>query len=191
MPSHPLIDTHLAELGRRLPASAADELADGFAETYQHHLDGGLDQGAAAAAAIAEFGGVEQITAAFTRQAPGQRAARILLATGPAVGVAWGTSLLVGHAWTWPVPVPIRLAFALALLAVVAILATAASSRHSLARTRLAYLGALGLVALDTAMLAGVLLTAPALVWPMAVAIPASLARVGLTVRCLPRILLA
>jgi hypothetical protein len=35
-------------------------------------------------------------------------------------------------------------------------------------------------------MLAAVLLAAPAFVWPMALAIPASLARVGITLRRLP-----
>jgi hypothetical protein len=43
-----------------------------------------------------------------------------------------------------------------------------------------------GLVTLDLAMLAAVLLAAPAFVWPMALAIPASLARVGITLRRLP-----
>jgi hypothetical protein len=35
-------------------------------------------------------------------------------------------------------------------------------------------------------MVAAVLLVAPALVWPMLAAIPASLARIGLTLRVLP-----
>jgi hypothetical protein len=38
-------------------------------------------------------------------------------------------------------------------------------------------------------MLAAFALAAPALVWPLAVAVPASLTRIGLTVRSLPRVL--
>jgi hypothetical protein len=39
----------------------------------------------------------------FTRQAPGRRAARLLLATGPLVGACWAAALTSGRAWTWPV----------------------------------------------------------------------------------------
>ena len=43
MAHHHLIEDYLATLRRRLPADAVDELADGLAETYQHHLWRGLD----------------------------------------------------------------------------------------------------------------------------------------------------
>ncbi|HEV8559614.1 MAG TPA: permease prefix domain 1-containing protein [Actinophytocola sp.] len=189
MAGHTLIDAHLAALARRLPARAVDELADGLTETYARHLARGFDPTAAARAAIAEFGHPDQIITAFTRQAPGRRTALALLATGPGFAACWGPSLILGHAWTWPIPTPVALAFGLALLAVVAALVTAATSRHSYSRTQLAAPGAIGLVLLDTAVLAAVLLAAPTLVWPMALAIPASLARIGLTARTFPRLL--
>lgn len=189
MASHALIDAFLAELGRRLPAGTVDELTDGLAETYEHHLARGLQPASAATAALAEFGDADQIATAFTRHAPGRRTAVALLATGPLLGASWGASLLVGRAWTWPIPTAARLAFGLTLLAVITILATAATSRNGYARTRLAAPGGAGLVLLDTAMLVAVWLAAPAIVWPMALAIPASLVRIGFTVQALPRIL--
>ena len=71
----------------------------------------------------------------------------------------------------------------------VATLAAAATSRHSYRRTRLAGVGGLGLLMLDAAILAAALLIAPTLVWPMAVAIPFSVARITWTIRSLPRAL--
>ncbi|WP_319462776.1 hypothetical protein [Micromonospora sp. RTP1Z1] len=73
------------------------------------------------------------------------------------------------------------------LLAVVAALITAATSRRSYRRARVGENAGLGLVALDVAMVAAVLLVTPTLVWPMLVAVPVSLARIGLTLRSLPR----
>jgi hypothetical protein len=189
MAGHALIDTHLATLARRLPAGAVDELADGLIETYQHHLARGLDQAAAAAAAVAEFGDTDQILAAFTRQAPGRRTALALLATGPVFAACWGPSLIMSHVWAWPIPNAAETAFGLALLGIVAILAIAATSQHHYGRTRLAAAGGIGLIVLDTAMLTAVLLAAPTLVWPMAIGIPASLARIAFTARSLPRVL--
>jgi hypothetical protein len=184
--SHQLIDAHLATLAARLPADAVDELADGLDETWHHHLDAGLPRAEAARAAIAEFGTTEQITDAFVRHAPGRRTAALLLATGPVAGASWGTTLVTAHAWTWPVPHPAAAAYGLALLAVVATLAIAATARHSYRRTRLGIAGCLGLVVLDATMLATVVLAAPVPVWPMLVAIPVSLARIGFTLRSLP-----
>ena len=189
MAGHILIDIHLATLARRLPAGAVDELADGLTETYQHHLARGLDPDAAATAAIAEFGEPDEILAAFTRQATGRRVARTLLATGPVFAACWGPSLILGHAWAWPIPLAATIAFGAVLLGVVTALVAAATSRQDYRRTRLAGIGGIGLIALDTGMVAAALLAAPALVWPMAVAIPASLTRIGLTVRALPHTL--
>jgi hypothetical protein len=189
MASHALIDAYLAELGRRLPADTVDELRDGLTETYERHLAGGLQPPGAAGAAIREFGGADEISAAFTRDAVGRRTAAVLLATGPALGLCWGVSLVVGRAWGWPIPTAARLAFGLTLLGVVALLATAATSRRSYARTRLAAVGGAGLILLDTLMIVAVWLAAPAVAWPMVVAICASLTRIGLTLRSLPRVL--
>jgi hypothetical protein len=189
MAGHTLIDAHLAELARQLPASAVEELADGLTETYQHHLGRGLDPTTAATTAITEFGRPEQIITAFVRHAPGRRTALALLATGPIFAACWGPSLILGQAWAWPIPTTATLAFGLALLGIVATLAVAATSRHHYPRTRLAAAGATGLIVLDATMLVAVLLAAPSLVWPMALAIPASLARVGLTARALPHLM--
>jgi hypothetical protein len=189
MASHPLIEAHLGTLRRRLPADAVDELADGLIETYHHHLAQDADPHTAARRAVNDFGEPDTIIAAFTRQAPGRRMALLLLATGPLVGPCWGATLLLGHAWTWPVPAPLRIGLGLGLLLTVATLATAATSRHSYRRTRVAAIGGIGLITLDTAMITAAVLTAPALVWPMAAAIPASLLRIGTTVRAMPAIL--
>lgn len=186
MASHQLIDAYLAQLRHRLPAGAVDELADGVAEAWHHHLATGRSGEDAARATIAEFGTTEQITAAFVTSAPGRRIALILLATGPLVGICWGTSLIAARAWTWPLPIGAAVLFALVLLAAVAALAVAASSRRSYRRTRLGGLGGLALLGLDAAMLTAVIVLAPALVWPMAVAVPVSIARIGLTLRALP-----
>ena len=189
MAGHHLIEAQLAELRRRLPDDLVDELADGLTETYEHHVTAGHPPPAAATRALAEFGDVETITAAFTRQAPGRRTALALIATGPIVGGCWGTALLLGHAWTWPIPIPVRVAFGLALLAAIAALITSATSRMNYARTRIAGAGALTLITLDMVLIAGVLLAAPQWSWAMALAIPASLTRLTLTVRAIPGIL--
>jgi hypothetical protein len=184
--SHELIEEYLGELRRRLPADAVDELADGLIETYDGQLAAGADPDTAARRATAEFGAPVTIVRAFTRESPGRRAARRLLVTGPFVGLCWATTLLSGH---WPVPVPVRFAVGVALLLTVAALVTAATSRHGYARTRVAALGGCGLIALDTTMIVLALLVAPAFVWPMAAAVPASLVRIGATLRAVPSIL--
>lgn len=189
MAGHQLIDDHLARLARHLPADTIDELTDGLTETWQHHLARGLPPAAAAWAAIGEFGSSEQITASFIAQAPGRRTARLLLFTGPPIGICWGASLITAQVWTWPIPALAAVTAAVALLAVVVALVFAATSRRSYRLTRLGGIGAIGLLTLDAAMLAGAILLAPTLVWPMAVAIPASLARIGLTLRTLPTVL--
>jgi hypothetical protein len=77
------------------------------------------------------------------------------------------------------------------LLAVVTALAVAATGSRSYRRTRIAAPAGLGLIALDTGVLAAVVLIAPPFVWPMALAIPASLTRITLTVRAIPALLSA
>jgi hypothetical protein len=186
---HHLIDDYLADLAARLPADTVEELADGLLESCQRHRATGLASADAASAALAEFGTVEQIIDAYVMQSPGRRTARMLLASGPVVGVCWGGSLAAAHAWTWPVPASAAAGFGLVLLAVVAALVTAATSRRSYRRTRLGAAGGLGLVALDVAMLTAALLAAPTPVWPMLAAVPASLARIGFTLRALPETL--
>lgn len=189
MAGHDLIDAYLAAITRRLPADAVDELVDGLTETYLRYLSTGLDSDGAARAAITEFGGPDQVVAAFVRHSPGRRTALMLLCSGPAVGVCWGAALVLDNAWIWPVPTPVRLTFAMTLLAVIAGLAVAAIGSASYRRTELAAVAGVGVVALDCGMLAAVALVAPPFAWPMILAIPASLIRLTLTTRALPRIL--
>jgi hypothetical protein len=189
MAGHHLTDAYLATLRRSLPADTVDELADGLTETYQRHVESGLAPDEAATTAIADFGTPGQVTAAFTKHAPGRRAARILLATGPLVGACWGVALVMARFWTWPVPATATIAVAAGLLVVVSLLVAAATSRRGYRRTRIAAIGGLGLILLDVTMPAAVVLAAPILVWPMALAIPASLTRAALTLRVLPTIL--
>ena len=88
MAGHDLIDGYLTTLAARLPADAVDELADGLTETYRRHLSTGVAARAAAAATVAEFGTPEVVVAAFVRQAPGRRLARLLLCWVPRSGCA-------------------------------------------------------------------------------------------------------
>jgi hypothetical protein len=189
MAGHPLIDTYRAALARRLPGDVVDELTDGLIETYLRMGSAGLAPDAAAVAAIAEFGEPDLVTASFVRQAPGRRAAWALLCSGPVVGGCWAASLVAGRAWTWPVPLPLRAAFGVALLAVITLLMLAVTGRRSYRRTRIAAGAGIGVISLDAAILTTMLLIAPPLVWPMAIAVPASLTRMALTARAIPRLL--
>ena len=185
MAGHHLIDAYVEELARRLPADTVDELADGLHETWRRHLDAGLSAPVAARAAIAEFGTPAQVTDAFVAYSPGRRTARTLLATGPVVGVCWGSSLVAAEAWTWPVPAAVGVVFVVTLLSVVGCLLAAATSRHSYRRARLGGVGGAGLVVLDMVMLAAVLVVA-VFVWPMVFAVAASVARVAMVARRFP-----
>lgn len=189
MAGHALIDTHLADLRRRLPASRFDELADGLTETYEHNLRSGLNPDTAASRAIDDFGTIEQISAAFTENAPGRRAAVALLASGPVVGGCWAASLITAQAWTWPLPLYAPVAFGAILLATIALLAIVAANNASYPRTRLTTLSGITTILLDAALLIAALTVAPVLVWPMALAVPASLTRIGYTLRAVPRII--
>ncbi|MBO0870081.1 MAG: hypothetical protein J2P15_16100 [Micromonosporaceae bacterium] len=188
MAGHQLIDAYLASLAGRLPADAVEELTDGLTETYARYRSAGLEPDAAAGTAITEFGEAEVVVAAFVRQAPGRRVASALLCSGPVVGVCWGTALLAEHAWAWPVPGLVRVAFAAALVTVVGMLALAATGR-SYRRSRLAASAGLGLIGMDGAFVIATLVLAPPFVWPMLLAVPASLLRMVLTARVLPRLL--
>ena len=131
--SSPLIDECLAGLHHRLPAAIADEAADGLIEAYEHHLAAGASEQAAARAALAEFGELTMVVGEFTRQAPGRRTSRLLLATGPVIGACWATALILSHFWAWPVPDAGRLTFGSVLMLTIATLAIAAVSLAALA----------------------------------------------------------
>lgn len=181
MPRHPLIEKYLHGLDV-LSAEMVDELTDGLIETYDHHRALGSDPDQAARAAIEEFGTAEQILAAFDQIAPGRRASRRLLATGPLVGLCWGTALITSRAWTWSIPNWTPLVLAGALAAVIALLLVGATGRRP---RRAAALGPAGLVLLDTLVVSGVLAVVPTMSWPLRLAILASLVRAAMTARTL------
>ncbi|WP_248963309.1 hypothetical protein [Sphaerisporangium perillae] len=187
MADHELIAQHLRALACRLPPQAVEEIADGLHETFEKYLAISGDPERAARAAIGEFGEVGLITAAFFRESPWRRAALTLLATGPLVGAAWGATLVAAHAWTWPVPLAVRMLYGTTLAVTVLALLLAARERRAYRRMRRATLAAaLGLIALDVLMLIAIALLAPVPMWPMAIAIPASLIRILATLRWLP-----
>lgn len=192
MAGHQLIAAQLHVLAARLPAQAVDELADGLAESYERQLERCGDPDAAARAAVAEFGDADTVTAAFFRDSPWRRAAMLLLATGPLMAAAWGTALVAGQAWTWPVPTWAKLLYGTALAAIVVALILVVRERRAYRRTRaLTAAGALALLVLDGLMLVAVVLAGTGPVWPMAIAVPASLVRILATVRGLPAVLSA
>ena len=183
-----LIAGYLAGLHRRLPAAIADEAADGLIETFEHQIASGAGEQEAARAALAEFGDLAMVVGEFTRQSPGRRAARLLLATGPVAGSCWSAALILGRAWTWPVPATARLSFgAVLLLAVLALLA-AATSRHNYQRTRLTALSGPALIILDATAITATVLAAPALTLTLGIAVGVSLGRITFTAWTLPRL---
>jgi hypothetical protein len=187
MADRDLIDSYLAELARRLPGEAVEELADGLEETFQHQLRLGLSPTDAAHTAIAEFGQPVLVTAAFAHESSGRRTAIALLVTAPVFAGLWGTTLISAHAWNWQIPAAVTLAFGATLLAVAATLAIVARSNNP-TTTRLAGPASAALVLLDLGMLTAVAVAAPAVTWAMALAIPASLIRVAMAGRNLPRV---
>ena len=187
MADHTLIATYLATLTERLPAAAVDELADGLEETFQHHLARGLSRSDAATAAIAEFGRPEQITAAFAHQSAGRRTAVRLLVTAPVFAALWGTTLITGQAWTWQIPLGAAVIFGAVLLTVAASLTVVAVSNDP-RRTRLTGPASAALILLDLGMIAAIAIATPPVTWPLALALPASLLRIALTARNLPRV---
>jgi len=172
-----LIDGYLAELSADLPARIVEELADGLDETCRRYLGRGLAQDAAARAAVAEFGEPRVIMAAFTDASRGRRTARRLLAVGPGVGTYWAIVLITARAWQWPVPMVARVLFGVLLIAVIGFLVAAALGRHYRPVCRAAAAGCVGTAIVDAAVTGTVLITAPALAWPVAVAVALSAGR--------------
>ena len=183
-----LVTDYLAGLHRRLPSAIAEEAAAGLIETYEHHLATGAGDQEAARAALADFGDLALVVGEFTRQAPGRRAARWLLATGPAAGGCWAAALVLSHAWTWPVPAMTRISLGGALLLAVLALLAAATSRHSYRRTRLAAAASPLILALDATAVAAVMVAAPALTLALSIAVIVSLSRIAFTAWMLPRL---
>ena len=189
MPGPSLISSYLTALSAQLPAPVVEELADGLDQTCQYYLTQGLDPGAAAAAAVAEFGEPEVIVAAFTLLSPARRAARRLLATGPVAGACWGIALITSRAWTWPLPAAARLLFGGALITVIGLLAVAAFGRQYRPVGRAGAAGCVGITMIDTTLLVTVILVIPAVAWPLMLAMAASAGRLTLAVRALRPVL--
>ncbi len=185
MPEPGVISQYLTALSVRLPAGIVDELAGGVDDARQAYLQRGLPPGPAAEAAIAEFGDPDVIAACFTRASPARLAARRLLRIGPAVGALWAAALVTSRAWDWPAPAQAGVLLGLALAAVIALVVSAALGKayRVVARTGLA--ACAGTAALDAAMIAGVMLIAPAITWPITVALAASAARLAIAARAL------
>ena len=181
-----VIRDYLAVLSAQLPASIVDELADGLAETHQSYLRQGLAPDAAAESAVAEFGEPPVIVAGFVRVNPARRAARRLLATGPAVGACWAAALITGRAWAWPVPLPARVLPGLALITIIGLLAAAALGPRYRLAARAGAAGCIAITVLDIVMITGVALATPAVTWVTIGAMAASTTRItvnALTVR--------
>jgi hypothetical protein len=184
MSRHPLIEGYLHSL-RGLPGDVVDEIADGLIESYEHHRARGCDPDGAARATITEFGPAGQVIAAFAQIAPGRRVSRLLLATGPLVGLCWGAALLTAHAWTWPAPGWVPPLFGVALAACIGTLLTAAFSRRI---RRAALFAGTGLIVLDALVISTALAVAPttsSLLW---LAVLVSLARICFTAHALPQV---
>jgi hypothetical protein len=186
-----VIGGYLAELSAQLPAPIVAELADGLEQTYRRHLGQDLSTDAAAIAAVAEFGEPQVVIAAFTDANPGRRAARRILVTGPVVGACWGTALIIDRVWTWPVPIGGPIVLGMALITVIGLLATAAFGRRYRSVGRAGAAGCLGIAALDATMLAVIMFAAPTVIWPVIVAVSASVARLTFTTRNLRPVLVA
>ena len=183
MPEPRLISSYLAVLAAQLPASIVEELADGLAETHQSYLRQGLGPDLAARSAVSEFGEPGAIVAGFARVNPARRAARRLLGIGPAVGACWIAALLTSRAWAFPISA--RMLAGLTLAAVIVLLATSAlGTRYRLA-VRTGAAGFLGVIALDSALIASVAFAGAPLTWVLAVAVAASAARICYAARAL------
>ena len=183
MPGPGLITGYLDALARELPGPVVEEVADGLEETYQRHLDLGLVPEAAAEAAVAEFGDPERIAAEFARAHPARRAARRLLVTGPVVGSCWAVALITSRAWTWQVPVAADIVPGLALVIAIALLAFAARCTRYRPVGRAGAAGCVGIAALDTFMITGVLAADPAARWAVVMAMTVSTARLAFNLR--------
>ncbi len=183
-----VIGDYLAALSRQLPASIVEELADGLTETHRFYLRQGLAADDAARSAVAEFGEPHLIVAEYARAHPTRRAARLLMATGPAVGGCWAATLLTSRAW--PGFLPARVLVGLWLVTVIGLLAAAAlGTRYRLA-ARAGVAGCLGTVALDGLMITGAILLIPSVTWIAAAAVAASSLRMTFSARTLSRLLI-
>jgi hypothetical protein len=99
------------------------------------------------------------------------------MTAGPVVGLGWASVLIFARAWAWPVPMVPRILFGLALITVIGLLAAATLSRQYRLVCRAAAAACVGTAILDAVMTGTVLVIAPALVWPITVAVVLSAGR--------------
>ncbi|HET7518319.1 MAG TPA: permease prefix domain 1-containing protein [Actinomycetes bacterium] len=101
---------YLAAVTGQLPGppsarvAVTDELRDGLLEALETHQGRGCSQAEATAAAIAEFGDPDTVAAAFGPVLAAVQARRVavgLLATGPLVGLAWITAVVINALPPW------------------------------------------------------------------------------------------
>ena len=171
MTGGPPIDAYLRQVAASMPGPAharrdiVAELRSGLLDAIDAHRTAGLPAGAAAEAAIIEFGDPRQVADAFRphlamRQA--RRVALTLVATGPLVGLLWTAAALASHIairqappWQWPGAPP--LSFAAFPVVGAALLITVWSALATVAATgRLArWLPASPRIAAATAAVAG------------------------------------
>jgi len=99
------------------------------------------------------------------------------------VGMCWAVVLITARAWQWPVPIAPRVLFGVALITVIGLLAAAAAGRHYRLVCRAAAAACIGTAILDAVMTGTVLVIAPALAWPVAVAVVLSVGRCSFALR--------
>jgi hypothetical protein len=213
------VTDYLAAVAAELPGppsartAVTDELRDGLMEALETHQARGCSRAEATAAAIAEFGDPHIVAAAFGPELGAVQARRValgLLATGPLVGLAWISAVVVNglppwrHQLTGPWLALPLVGLALAVAGPALGLAVAATGRlgrrlgrvvdrAALPSTAVAVAGLAAVVADLTLLgiITGQALTRPgAYVWaPVVVAVSASLTRVTLAGRAARRCL--
>jgi hypothetical protein len=135
MTGGPPIDAYIGQVAASMPGPAgarADVLAElrgGLLDAADAHRSAGLPAGAAAEAAITEFGDPRQVADAFRPHLAVRHARRValtLLVTGPLVGLLWTAAALASHItirhappWQWPGTPPLSIAFPAAAAALI------------------------------------------------------------------------
>ncbi len=184
-----LISSYIERLRHHLPRDVVDELHDGLLEEYENLRTTGVDELTAAGQVVADFGDPGRLVAEFVAQSPAKRAAKLQLLVGPGVGLSWSIALVLARAWTWQLPPAVWLAFATTLLLTITILLGAATSQMSLRRAGLARFGILSVTTLDAMGIAAALSMAGPLAWLFGIPLLASIGRMAMSMRELPRLL--
>lgn len=182
-----LLEEYEASLSHRLPRHHVDEVLDGLCETYNAHRSEMADEDAAVRAAIRDFGDTDIIVAEFVRQSAGRRLARILLASGPLVGLFWAITLISDSGWTPHAPSPLLAGIASILVTtVVTLMATAVEATDYRRARTTARIGAVALLVLDVGMICAAVALSGSAMWALVVALAMSSVRAGFVLRSLP-----